>query len=198
MTAKTSVIFRDFTGMEIRQDIDDEVYNITDLAKNYFKTTGKRKDINDFMNNKTTVDYISLLENLKTGFPVFKMKRGKYWGTRVNKELLIDFMMWISPEFKHMAITFVLQWLELSIGRKKIKEWYKKMSQAICEMWWTNYREEATLLNVLCTWSSAKNQRARLWIDKIKQMDELQIINASLIKAWLSLEERKNVLVKTL
>jgi len=78
MTAKTSVIFRDFTGMEIRQDIDDEVYNITDLAKNYFKTTGKRKDINDFMNNKTTVDYISLLENLKTGFPVFKMKRGKY------------------------------------------------------------------------------------------------------------------------
>ena len=198
MTAKTSVIYRPFMNLEVRQDIDDMVYNITDLAKIYFKNTGNRKDVANYIWNDETQEYIKLLEGLNTGNPVFKIKRGKYWGTRVCQELLIDFMMWVSPEFKHTAIQFVIEWVNLAWKRHMLRDWYKKMTKAIGESWKANYREEATMINVLVTWSCANNQRARLWKDKMQQMDELQLANSTLIKAWLWIEQRKDILIKSL
>ena len=107
---------------------------------------------------------------------------------------MLDFMMWLSPEFKSRAYDFLLEWFELAGKRHELKEWYKKMCKAICEVWNTNYSDEATMINIVCTWSIATNQRARLGVDKMKQMDDMQITNASLIKAWLSFEERMRIL----
>jgi hypothetical protein len=55
------------------------------------------------------MEYVTLLENLNPGNPVFKVKRGKYGGTWMSQELLIDFMMWLSVEFKHLAIKFIIE-----------------------------------------------------------------------------------------
>lgn len=198
MALKTSIIYRPFLWMEIKQNIDNMLYNATDIIIAYEKNTWKRKDVTDFIKSKDTQEYIKLLETLKTANPVFTLKRWKYWGSWMCQELLIDFMMRVSPEFKHMAIWFVLEWLQLAGKRTELKEWYKKMCEAISKSEHSNYREEATMINVIVTWSIATNQRARLNITEMTQMDQLQLMNAWLIKAWISFEERKNILEKSL
>ena len=209
MTLKTSIIFRPFMWLEVRQNIDTMFYNANDALSAFNKKSDKKKTIDDFLNNKKTKEFINQLteeqnvntqENgeLECKYSPIITKRGKYWGTWMSSKLLLDFMMWISPEFKSKAYDFILDGFILAGKRNELKDWFKKMTKAISETWNTNYREEATMINVLVTWSCARNQRARLGIDKMKQMDDLQITNANLIKAWLSLEDRKNILIKSL
>jgi len=208
MTIKTAVIYRPFLWLEVRQDIDTMFYNATDIEKAYNKANKKEKRLRDFLSNNSTKDFIEQLkeENLNSDNPRYlkkvyspvKTKRWKFWWTRLHSKMLLDFMMWLSPEFKSKAYDFIINWFILAGKRNELKEWYKKMAKAISETWNTNYREEATMINVLCTWSSANNQRARLWIDKMKQMDDMQIVNANLIKANLDIETRKNILAKSL
>ena len=204
MTAKTAVIYRPFLWLEVKQDIDSMLYNATDVLKAYNNNNNnnyKKKDLDDYLNNKSTKEYIKLLNTQNSGElkkDIIKTKRWKYWWTWMHQELIVDFMMWLSVEFKQKAIRFIIEWAELAWKRNEIKEWFKKMTKAISEVWNTNYREEATMINVLCTWSCARNQRARLWVDKMKQMEDLQITNASLIKAWLDIETRKDILIKSL
>jgi len=209
MTVKTAIIYRPFMGLEIKQDIDTMFYNATEVGKAYNKISWKEKRIDEYLSNKTTKDFIDQLvseKNLNTGnsgeleehWSPLQTKKWKFGWTRMHSKLLLDFMMWLSPEFKSKAYDFIIEWFQLAWKRNELKEWFKKMTSAIANSWNANYREEATMINVLCTWSCASNQRARLWIDKMQQMDELQITNANLIKAWLSLEERKNILAKSL
>ena len=198
MAQKPMIIYRDFVWIEVKQDVDTMLYNATDIAKWYLKSNWKRRDVSDFLSIWVTKDYIKLLKNLNTDKIVFKSKRWKYGWTWMCEELLVDFMMWVSPEFKKRAIEFIINWVKLAWKRWELKEWYKKMWEAIAKSWNANYREEATMINVLCTWSCASNQRERLWIDKMKQMDDMQITNASLIKAWLNLEQRKDILIRSI
>jgi hypothetical protein len=206
---KTAIIYRPFMWFEVKQDIDTMFYNATEVLKAYNKTNWKSKQIDEYLSNKTTKDFINQLvyeESLNTGksrelenqYSPINTKRWKFGWTWMHSKLLLDMMMWLSPEFKSKAYDFILEWFQLAWKRNELKEWFKKMTKAISESWSCNYREEATMINVLCTWSCASNQRSRLWIDKMQQMDELQITNASLIKAGLSLEERKNILAKSL
>jgi len=206
MAQKPSLIYRPFLWLEVKQDIDTMFYNANDVLKAYNENSKTNKSIDRYLENKSTKEFMEQLESenpntqnsgeLKNG--VIKTKRWKYWGTWMHAKLLLDFMMRLSPEFKSKAYDFILHWFQLAGKRNELKEWFKKMTKAICESWATNYREEATMINVLCTWSCASNQRARLWIDKMKQMDDMQTTNASLIKAWLPLGERKDILVKSL
>lgn len=196
MPSKTAIIYRPLFDLEVKQEVDSMLYNVTDIATAYEKQTGIRKDTQVFMRSKTTQEYIEYLQNLNTTKVVFKNMRGKYWGLWLCEELVIDFMMWLSVEFKHMAIEFILSGKALSVGRHNIKEWYKRMCLAIAESWSANYREEATMLNVLVSGSPSSNQRARYWEDKQQLMDDMQKANATMIRLWMSLEDRKNALIK--
>jgi len=173
------------------------LYNANDIFTAWQKKTGKRKDISEYLSNSSTKEYVESLWNLNTGNPVIKISRWKYGWTRMCEHLLIDFVMWLDVEFKHKVIDFVLRWYKLAEKRKEIKNGYKRMTQAIHESWHVNYRDEATMLNVLISWSPACNQRARREVEKMEQADILQTINAWLIKAWLDLETRKNILIKS-
>jgi len=208
MTAKTSVIYRKFIDCEVQQDIDTMFYNATDVLRAYSKSKWTNKQIDEFLSNKTTKEFIEQLktENLNTGksgylensFSPVIGKRWKYGGTWMHSKLLLDFMMWLSPEFKSKAYDFLIEWFELAGKRHELKEGYKKMCKAICDSGNTNYSNEANMLNMICTWSIATNQRARLGIDKMKQLDDLQITNASLIKAWLPFDDRFTILSKSI
>jgi len=206
MAQKPAIIYRPFLWLEVKQDIDTMLYNANDILKAYNKNNNPKK-LEDFMDNKSSKEFIKqieLEENLippKSGelkISVVKTKRWKYWWTWMHPKILMDLMMWLSPEFKSKAYDFIINWYALAGKRNELKEWYKKMMKAIWDNGNTNFREEATMINVLCTGSSARNQRARLDIDKMSQMDNLQGMNATLIKAGLSLEKRKDVLVKEL
>ena len=211
MASKPAIIYRPFLWLEVKQDIETMLYNATDVLKafnkKHLKNWSNEKRMDVFINMDDTKEFIDQLEgeenlkhvpdvNKKT--TIVKTKRWKFWWTWMHPKLLMDLMMWLSPEFKSKAYDFIINWYALAGKRKEISEGYKKMTKAISETWWTNFREEATLINVLVTGSPARNQRARIDIDKMEQMDNLQSANAILIKAWLSLEQRKNVLIKEL
>jgi len=196
MPNKTSIIYRPMFDMEVKQEVDSMLYNVTDIATAYEKSSWIRKDTSDYTRLKVTKEYIELLENLKTTIPVFKNMRGKYWGLRLCEELVIDFMMRLSVEFKHTAIRFILDWKMLSLGRQNIKEWYKRMCLAIADSWSANYRDEATMINALISWSTMSGQRARYWLDKQLLCDDMQKANATMIRLDMPIEKRKEALTK--
>jgi len=78
MANKTAIIYRPLFDMEVKQEVDSMLYNVTDIAEAYRKTTGFKKDPSDFMETKVTKDYIQYLQNLNTDKPAFKIMRGKY------------------------------------------------------------------------------------------------------------------------
>lgn len=196
MANKTAIIYRPMFDMEVKQEVDSMLYNVTDIVNAYTKSTGERKDLSNFMENQTTKDFINHLKNVKPGIPVFKIMRGKYWWTWLCEELVIDVMMWLSVEFKHMAIRFILDGHSLSYGRNSIKDWYKKMCLAIADSWSANFRDEATMLNVLVSGSPSANQRARYWEDQQRLMEDLQKANATMIRLDIPLNKRKEALIK--
>ena len=70
------------------------------------------------------------------------------------------------------------------------------MCKAIAESGDSNYRDEATMLNVRVSGSPSSNQRARYGEDKMELMDDMQKSNATMIRLGLPLEQRKNALIK--
>lgn len=196
MANKTAIIYRPMFDMEVKQEVDSMLYNWTDIVNAYCKQSWNKKDISDFTSNQTFKDYASYLQSLKPGIPVIKIMRGKYWWTRLCEELIIDLMMWLSVEFKHMAIRFILDGHALSYGRNSIKDGYKKMCLAIADSWSANFRDEAIMLNVLVSWSPSAGQRARYWEDQQKLMDDLQKANATMIRLDIPLNKRKEALIK--
>jgi len=209
MAQKPAIIYRPFLWFDVKQDIDTMLYNATDILKAYNEKYWVEKRMDVFTNMNDTKEFIKHLEkewNLKHGedgiyekcFTPIKTKKWKFGWTRMHSKLLLDMMMWLSPEFKSKAYDFIIMWYTLAWKRNELKDWYKSMAKAISEVGNTNYSQEATMINVLCTGSPATEQRARLWIDKMKQMDDLQRTNASLIKAWIPFEERREILRKSL
>lgn len=201
---KQLVIYRPFEWAEVMQEVDTLMYNATNVLKAYNAKTGDKKELDHYLRNNATKEYIELLEqkqNLITPKKeelekVVSTKRGKFWGTWFNEHLLVDFMMWLSVDYKHAAISFIIDGHALAFGRNKIKEGYKRMCKAIADSGSSNYRDEATMLNVLVSGSPSSNQRARYWEDKIELMDDMQKSNATMIRLWLPLEQRKNALIK--
>lgn len=219
MTLKQLIIYRPFLDMEVKQEVDTLLYNATDVLKAYNKQSWENKEMGNYMRNDSTKEYIKLLyekENskdaktryLESPLPVtisedspkvawvISTKRGKFGGTWMNQHLLVDFMMWLSPEFKHAAIEFILNGQSLALWRNKIKDWYKKMCNAIALSGNANYRDEATMLNVLISGSPSPNQRARYWENKMELMEDMQKSNATMIRLSMSIDDRKNALIK--
>lgn len=207
LATKTAVIYIPFLGLEVKQDIDVQLYCANDILEAYNKNNNDNKRLDKYLDFSWTKEFIAVLDS-KSNSPsqgdlkndlVIKTKKGKFWWTRMNKHLVVDFMMWLSAEFKYQAIDFILKGESLAIGRHNIKEWYKQMTTAIQNSWKTDPREyayEATMLNVLVSWSPASNQRARYWEDKMQLMDDMQKANATLINAWIDINTRKSLLIK--
>ena len=114
MPNKSLVIFRPFEGMEVKQEVDTLLYNANDVLKAYNTKTGEDKRLDKYLDFSGTKEYMEFLKtesNSPSGgeLKIISTKKGKFGGTWMNQHLLVDFMMWLSPEFKHKAITFILE-----------------------------------------------------------------------------------------
>lgn len=70
----------------------------------------KKKDIDDYLNMKSTKEYIKALmeeEKLNTKNSAYLTVRGKNGGTWMHPLLFIDFAMWLNPVFKVKVLKFV-------------------------------------------------------------------------------------------
>ena len=123
---------------EVFQRTSDGFFNATALLKQWNKD-GKRKDIDDFLGNKMTKEYITVIEskeNLNTqksgDLKVVKSARGKNGGTWMHPFLFIDFAMWLNVEFKYDVIKFVYD--QLIQYRNEAGDTYREMAVQIARI----------------------------------------------------------------
>ena len=123
---------------EVFQRTSDGFFNATALLKQWNKD-GKRKDIDDFLGNKMTKEYITVIEskeNLNTqksgDLKVVKSARGKNGGTWMHPFLFIDFAMWLNVEFKYDVIKFVYD--QLIQYRIEAGDAYREMATQIARI----------------------------------------------------------------
>lgn len=88
-------------NITIRQDKDGR-YNLNDLHK----AAGgeQRHRPNYFLDRVETYELAEKLNKQNAGIPAIKSSPGRYGGTFVCKELVYEYAMWISPEFKLKVI----------------------------------------------------------------------------------------------
>jgi hypothetical protein len=131
---KTAQIMeRKFRDGVIRQNHKTSWFNATDLlqvANQYRQQIGlPRKAIADYLKNDSTKEFIKEILTRENLSMAYESKKGKSGGTWVHPLILIDFAMWLSPDFKYEAI----KWLqdELLKHRDSSGDSYKKLSSSI-------------------------------------------------------------------
>lgn len=142
------VLERKMGEFKVYQRTSDGMFNATSLLKqwnlfvskhNILNTQNdgcfKKKDLDDFFGNKSTNDYIAVIQRrecLHTHKFVYvksRASRGENAGTWVHPMLFIDLAMWINPEFKYDVIKFVHD--QLIQYRNDAGDAYKDMAAAI-------------------------------------------------------------------
>ena len=129
---------RQMGNFSVYQRTNDGMFNATELLKQWNKT-GKKKDMDDFLSNKMTKEYITVIEskeNINTqksgDLKVVKSARGKNGGTWMHPFLFIDFAMWLNVEFKYEVIKFVYD--QLIQYRIEAGDTYREMAAGIASI----------------------------------------------------------------
>ena len=115
-----NVILRPMGQFQVQQRTKDGMFNATAMMKqwnNYVENLNtqnsgyfKKKDLDDFFNNKNTNDFIEALmeeEKLNTQNSAYLKSRGKNGGTWMHPILFVKFAMWLIPQFEVKVIKFV-------------------------------------------------------------------------------------------
>jgi hypothetical protein len=86
---------------------DNELVNISSLARTYFDKTGKRKDPGHWLATKEAKESIAFLERA-TGIPVACLVIAENGvGTWVHADLAEIFAQWISVEYRFAVVRFI-------------------------------------------------------------------------------------------
>ena len=139
---KTNQIMkRPLANFTVEQRTVDGMFNATELLRQWnnpkklnTQNIGdlKKKDIDDYLNTKSTREYIKALteeENLNDKNPAYISVRGKYGGTWMHPLLFIDFAMWLNPTFKVKVLKFVSD--QMLSYRNEAGEAYKELASAV-------------------------------------------------------------------
>lgn len=201
---KTEVImYRDLNGMNIRQSTKTGMYNANDLVEIYNANRSlnqKKKYIHHYFETKGTNDLIAALcteENLTTD-KVHKARRGKNGGTWMHPYLFIDFAMWLSPEFKVVA----LRWIHDNLigKRKDCGGFFKEMCQALHENGVADpleYKREARMINNIVFGVETGKPRDKATEKELDMLNKLQKMDTKLIKEGKTYLERLDMLHRT-
>ena len=127
------ILQRDFFGGVVRQEHLTGYFCINDLtiiANKYRKNQGLPEARWDkYMSAAKTKEFFHALMQSEDNAEIIRTKRGRGGDTWVHPLVLMDYMMWLSPDFKVKAY----QWLydNLTVYRDDSGESYKKLSGII-------------------------------------------------------------------
>lgn len=167
-----------------------------------------KKEINDYLKNKTTEEFLEELileENLDKGnSPYVKSRasRGDNAGTWMHPLLFLDYAMWLNPRFKVKVLKFVQD--EMIKFRNLAGDAYPEMCKAVHSIIPENiFREKiaalAKSLNIIVYGKHENQMRNKVGdASKIKELYELQHQIAQWINLGMvnSYEQLKAVLTK--
>lgn len=194
----------------VEQRTKDGFFKATGLLKQWNDSKGMKKEINDYLGNKTTEDFIKALiveENLHEGnYPYVKSKasRGANAGTWMHPLLFIDFAMWLNPTFKVKVLKFVQD--EMIKFRNLAGDSYPSMCKAVRGLFAneTEFKDKiqgiARSLNVIVYGKHEHMMRNKIGNEpKIRELYELQSrvaewVNIGLVKSYEELKKALNTL----
>jgi hypothetical protein len=181
----------------VEQRTSDSYFNANITVNNWnLNNPSSSKKLADFKILKSTKDFIEHLKNNESiESPIVSGKTG----TWMHPLLYIDFCMWISLEFKTMALKFVLDGLIKT--RHSAGDFYNEMAAAImerhievynCKPTPMVYIQEALLINNIA--GVSKTQRNEMTESQLEKITILQKVNTNLIKKGVGKVARKNQL----
>lgn len=202
---KTNQIMERSMGeFKVYQRTKDGFFNATSLMKQWNASRGMKKEINDYLENKATEEFIEELileENLDKGnYPYVKSRasRGDNAGTWMHPLLFLDFAMWLNPRFKVKVLKYVQD--EMIKFRNLAGDAYPQMCKAVYSIIPEKIFKEkisalAKSLNIIVYGKHENQMRNKVGdASKIKELYELQLqiaqfINLGLVKSYEQLRE---------
>lgn len=193
------IMIRPLGDFKVKQRTKDGFFNATDLIKQWNEAKGMKKEINDYLGNKSTEEFIEELikeESLDKGnYPYVKSRasRGDNAGTWMHPLLFLDFAMWLNPRFKVKVLKFVQD--EMIRFRHLAGESYSTMCKAVRTLFSDDkdFKEKiqvlARSLNIIVYGKHEHEMRNKIAKEsKIRELYELQ----SRITEWIDLNLVKN------
>ena len=153
------------------------------------------KNISEYQKLKSTIEFI---EYLKTNEGIEKPYLASNKGTWMHPLLYVDFCMWVSIEFKTMALRYVLDGLIKT--RHSAGDYYNQMCAVIMEKYIEYngckpapmvYVNEANMINEIAALNIPRNEMTESQLNKITI---LQKVNSTLISEKVGKESRKKQL----
>jgi hypothetical protein len=189
---------------KVYQRTKDGFFNATSLMKQWNASRGMKKEINDYLENKATEEFVEELileENLDKGnYPYVKSRasRGDNAGTWMHPLLFLDFAMWLNPRFKVKVLKYVQD--EMIKFRNLAGDAYPQMCKAVYSIIPEKIFKEkisalAKSLNIIVYGKHENQMRNKVGdASKIKELYELQLqiaqfINLGLVKSYDQLKE---------
>ena len=186
------ILQRDFFGGVVRQEHLTGYFCINDLtiiANKYRKNQGLPEARWDkYMSAAKTKEFFHALMQSEDNAEIIRTKRGRGGDTWVHPLVLMDYMMWLSPDFKVKAY----QWLydNLTVYRDDSGESYKKLSGIIQD----KYTPAKTAMAMQ---QIARNIKKVLNVEdwnkttpeKLKQRDEIHKNLSMLLRANVEINE---------
>lgn len=127
------IMIRPMGQFYVEQRTKDAMFNATSLIKQYNEANGTKKEIKDYLENKSTQEFLDALkreENLNGENSPYLTSRGKYsGGTWMHPIMFIDFAMWLNPAFKVKVIKFVYD--QMIQYRNEAGDAYKELSASV-------------------------------------------------------------------
>lgn len=199
------IMIRQMGEFKVEQRTKDGFFNATSLIKQWNQSRGMKKEINDYLENKSTEEFLEALieeENLNKGNSPYLRARGKNGGTWMHPLLFLDFAMWLNPKFKVKVLKFIQD--EMIKFRNLAGDAYPEMCKAVYSIIPENIFKEkiaalAKSLNILVYGKHENQMRNKVGdASKIKELYELQHQIAQWINLGMvnSYEQLKTVLTK--
>ena len=171
------------SNFDVTQRTKDGFFDGNDLLNQWNKLNKKRRRINDFLESKTTLEFIdALCEEIANGensTMAYYFKKGRNTSKGRTKDevwmhpyLFIDFAMWINPKFKVQVIKFVYD--ELIKNRHNAGDNYRLLSESGVKLKGYSFSEVATALNWIVFDKKGKNLRQSATQEQLKELSELQ------------------------
>jgi hypothetical protein len=126
------VMVRPMGPFKVEQRTKDAYFNATSLLKQWNDTTGSKKELKDYLSNKSTKELATTIinrENLNRDNSPYLSTRGKNGGSWMHPILFMDFAMWINSSFKYDVIKFVYD--QMIEYRKKSGDAYRELAAAV-------------------------------------------------------------------
>lgn len=188
------IMERKFRDGVIRQNHKTGWFNATDLlqvANQYRLQIGlDKRFIADYLKNDSTKEFIKTILDREDLSKAYEAKKGKGGGTWVHPLLLIDIAMWLSPDFKYEAMT----WLEdrLIQNRDLSGNSFKKMALSVARYYGNEVAKAGISIPRI-----AKKIKDKLKVDdwnktteaKLKQRDEIQKNISLMLRAGVEINK---------